>query len=344
MAFNFEKGFNKFAEFGNSLNRTANKVIGKDVFGEIKPMEKPKEFPPYDSFPQYAEPEPEQWTAQKGEDRKFVLEGNEIFIPANLDACFKYRKSFEVSAKYYTEQFKFKYHNCVQDFDSLIHYFPDLYLEGLSKMAQRAFSLLLPFGVFTADLDSFTSNHMNTYNKAINSFNIMAGIEQTKNQQAKQLGNQAGNSVRMSGGGFGFKGAMKGVAKAEAFNLGMGLFGEFIEHQSKMSPEEKEKAFNAFKQDVFFQEVYSDYINTFLTFVQMLCDCGIIDGVTTKVSTEYDNMFKNVQNPMFPKDKIALVMAKLISTNPFVPACFTFLENTFGRTEEVNQIINYFLG
>lgn len=42
MAFNFEKGFNKFAEFGNSLNRTANKVIGKDVFGEIKPMEKTK--------------------------------------------------------------------------------------------------------------------------------------------------------------------------------------------------------------------------------------------------------------------------------------------------------------
>ena len=29
----FENAFNKFAKFGNTLNREANKIIGKEVFG-----------------------------------------------------------------------------------------------------------------------------------------------------------------------------------------------------------------------------------------------------------------------------------------------------------------------
>ena len=44
----------------------------------------------------------------------------------------------------------------------------------------------------------------------------------------------------MQGGGFGLKGAMKGVAKAEAFNFGMGMIGKFVAQQSKMTKAEKE--------------------------------------------------------------------------------------------------------
>lgn len=342
MAFNFEKGFNKFAQFGTSLNRGINKAIGKDVFGDIKQIEKPREFPPYDSLPEYSVPEPEQWTQKSGENREFHLNGNVILVSANLDACLKYRKSFEISAKYYTERFKFKYNNCVQDFDTFVHYFSDLYLDGLSSMLQRAYSLLLPFGIFTVDIDSFTSKHIDTYKRAINSYEVMAGVEQSRNQAANKAGNQVPNAVRMQGGGFGFKGAMKGMAKAEAFNLGMGLLGKYVAQQNKMSPEEKAKAFALFKEDVFFQEVYSDYFNTFLTLVQTLCENGVAEGVTTKISTEYETMLNNINNPMFPQDKVAYAIAKLISTNPFVPTCYNLLRNRLGQTDEVNQIINYF--
>ena len=60
MASLFEKGFNKFADIGNALNKGANKIVGKEVFGEIRKFEEPREFKPYDSFPAYSVPEPEQ--------------------------------------------------------------------------------------------------------------------------------------------------------------------------------------------------------------------------------------------------------------------------------------------
>lgn len=342
MAGIFEKGFNKFADFGNALNKGANKIVGKEVFGEIKKFEAPKDFPPYDSFPKYNFPEPEQWSAQTGEEKSFPLDGITISVSSNLDTCIKYREFFISSAEYYTEQFKFKYNNCVKDFDSLIHYFSDIYLEGLSEMSKRAYSLLLPFGVFSANIENFISLHIDNYHRAIDSYETMAGIEQTRNQSAANLGSQVGNSIQMQGGGFGFKGAMKGVAQAEAFNLGMGLLGKYIENQTKMTQEEKAKSFAAFKEDVFFQEVYSDYSNTFLTLVQTLADNGALGEISTVVSDEYNTILQNLQNPMFPKDKFAPAIAQLISTNPFVPYCYELLKKQYGETEEVKQIINYF--
>ncbi len=343
MAFGFDKAFNKFAKAGTSLNKGINQVIGKEVFGEIRQIEAPRNFLPYDSFPAYSIPEPEQWFPLTGEPKQFTLQGNAISVSANLDACIKYRELFIATAGYYIGQFKFKYQNCVQDFDTLVHYFSDIYIEGLMPMVHRAYSLLLPFGVFTADLQSFLSRHLDTYNKAVTSYEMMAGVEASKNQTAENFGNQVGGAVQMQGGGFGFKGAMKGMAQAEAFNLGMGLLGKFAAHQSRMSQEEKAKAFAAFRHDIFFQEVYSDYLNTFLTMVQILSENGELDGVTTAVSGEMDTMINNLQNPMFPQDRVAPALTKLISSNPFVPAYFDLLQHKFGQTQEVNQIVSYFV-
>lgn len=134
MAFNLRDGFNKFVESNNKLNKKVNSVIGKDVFGELKKIEEPKTFEPYNSFPQYTVPEPAQWSVLTGTPKEFRLQDNSISISKELDTCIQYRKFFDEAANYYTEQFKFKYQNCVSDFDSLIHYFEEMYLEGLAPM------------------------------------------------------------------------------------------------------------------------------------------------------------------------------------------------------------------
>ena len=286
MAFKFDDAYNKFAKSATSLNRGVNKIIGKDVFKDVKEIEAPREFPPYSSFPEYEIPEPEQWSPKNGDVREFTLVGNVVSVSANLDACIQYRNEFKTSAKYYAERFEFKYKNCVQDFDSLIHYFEDLYLEGLQPMLDRAYSVLLPFGIFSASIEDFSSRHINTYKRALTSCQKMAGIELSKNERAQQTGNQVGNAMRLQGGGFGFKGAMKGIAQAEAFNIGMGMLGKIVSNNNKMTQEEKEKVFTSFKQDVFFQEVYSDYFNTFLTMVQTLSDNNELNGVKTIINAE----------------------------------------------------------
>lgn len=91
MASLFEKGFNKFADMGNALNKEANKLVGKEVFGEIKKIEEPKVFPPFESYPPCTVEEPEQWTALTGNSKQFELDGNIINVSQELDTCFQYK-------------------------------------------------------------------------------------------------------------------------------------------------------------------------------------------------------------------------------------------------------------
>lgn len=121
MASLFEKGFNKFADMGNALNKEANKLVGKEVFGEIKKIEEPKVFPPFESYPPCTVEEPEQWTALTGNSKQFELDGNIINVSQELDTCFQYKDLFKQSAQYYANRFEFRYHQCVKDYDTLLH-------------------------------------------------------------------------------------------------------------------------------------------------------------------------------------------------------------------------------
>ena len=339
----FKNAFNTFAKTGTTLNRSVNKMIGKDVFKDIKEIEPPREYASYESFPKYPNPQPAEWSVLTGEEKSFSLQGNALVFSKNFDTCLKYRSLFKDAATYYSTRFKFNYMNCVQDFDTLVHYFSDMYIEGLTPMVQRAYSLLLPFGVFTVNMDSFLNKHTSQYQRAIRSYEIMTGIEKAKNQQAADAGNIVGNSIHMQGGGFGTKGVIKGVAKAEAFNFGVGMLGKFVEQQSQMSQEEKAKVYAAFKQDVFFSEVFSDYYCTYFTLIQTLSDNGVLEPVKTTSTQELETMLMNLRNPMFPQDRLAESVIQIIKKYPFSKDAIALLKDKFSQSVEAAQIINYLL-
>lgn len=125
MAFDFKKAFNSQVKVANKLNQGLNKIIGKDVFGEVKELEDPREFAPYESFPEYTELEPVDWPLLEGERQEFNFAGNTISFPKELDTCMRYRKYFKEAAEFYAARFAFKYQHCVEDFDTLVHYFTD---------------------------------------------------------------------------------------------------------------------------------------------------------------------------------------------------------------------------
>lgn len=343
MAFDFKNMYNKaFAEPATKLNRSINKAIGKEVFQDVKTMEGPKEFPALSSYSTYEEPEPAQWTLLTGEEKTFAFLGNTIQVSKNLDVCIQYLPLFRESASYYSRRFAFRFEQCVTDFDSLLYYFKDIYAEGLTPMINRAASLLLPFEVFNVNADSFFDYHYDTYNRAIRTYITMAGIQEAKNQQAENLGNQIGGSVRMQGGGFGFKGAMKGMAQAELFNLGMSAMGKYIANQTKMSDSEKATVFAELNKEIFFEEVYSDYLNTFLSLIYILSENGVLGDVSTTTDEQYDIMINNLKNPMFPQEKVAPLLAQLIEKYPFAQGSYNVIKEKYGETDEIKQIAEYF--
>lgn len=186
---------------------------------------------------------------------------------------------------------------------------------------------------------------MNQMGEALNAEylrNVGLGITLEKKQSADSFGNKLGNSVRLQGGGFGLKGAAKGIAKAETFNFGMSALGKFVSHQLQMSDEEKAQIFSKFKEDVFFKEVYNDYLCTFFSMIQFLADNGILKQIYTKTGNEYNTMINNLKNPMFPKDKVGQLLADMISKYPFAQAEYELLINVYGENDETREIINYF--
>ncbi len=345
MAFNMKNAYNNlFVKPGNKLNRTLNNVMGKEVFGDIKPIEDERTYQPYDSFPEYSVPEPEAWEAiNEGAEVEFSLNGSRITVSKNLDTCLRYRPLFREAATYYMSRFQFKYEHCVSDYDTLLHYFKNMYYEGMIPMLQRAYSLLLPFGVFAVNFESFAAKHGETYHRAFSSYCTMAGIQESQNQAAQEIGNLVGTSVQLQGGGFGARGAAKGILSAELFNAGMGLFGKIAANQARMTPEQKQRAYESFRPDIFFREVYSDYCNTFFTFVQVLSEQGVLPGTTTKISGNLSTILQNLENPMFPANQISAALAQIISANPFIPKAYAIMSAKLGETEEVKQITDYFM-
>ena len=345
MAFNFKNAYNNFfVKPGNKLNQTINNVVGKDVFGELKPIEDERSYQPYSSFPEYSVPEPQAWAAvQDGTEIEFSLNGSKIPVSKNLDTCLRYRPLFHEAADYYANRFRFKYGQCVSDYDTLLHYFKDMYYEGMVPMLQRAYSLLLPFGVFAVNAESFAGKHGETYHQAFSSYCTMAGIQESQNQAAQEIGNLVGNSVQMQGGGFGVKGAAKGFFQAELFNAGMGFLGKIAANQGRMTPEQKQRAYEAFRPDIFYREVYYDYVNVFFTFVQVLAEQGHLPGTTTKISGDVSTILQNLENPMFPANQISAALAQILSGNPFIPKAYAIMKEKLGETEEVKRITDYFM-
>ncbi len=342
MAFNFKDGFNKFADASTKLNRGINSVIGKDVFSDVKPIEEEKVFPPLSSYPQYSKPEPEELCVIEGCENIFNIGDSQVVISQQLDSLFKYRKKFKEFAEYYTEMFKFRYSMCVNDYDSLKNYCVDLLLEGMKPMGNRAYSLLLPFGIFNVTSDSFITKHHENFSEALDCFTAILGIEAAKNQRAQQMGNALGNSIQMQGGGFGMKGAMKGVAKAEAFNMGLGLFGKFVEHQSRMTQEEKAVVFSKINTETIFKAVFNDYYNVFLTLVQILSENRILNNVKVVQDEEFKTVFGNLQNPMFPPAMFPNAICSMISNYPFEEQCYDILIKKLPNDNGAMELINYF--
>lgn len=344
MALDFSKAFNKYADVTNKVAKGVNQVVGKEVLGEMKKIEAPKEFAPYESFAPYPKAEPQQWTPLSGNPKELSLEGNTIYVSSNLDTCVQYRKLYKETARYYADRFEFKFKECVTDYDTFVNYFIPMYTEGLRPMLDRTYGVLLSFGVINLNSEELMNRHMQTFKRAIDSYGVIAGVEATRKQMAQNLGDTVGNTIHMQGGGFGVKGAIKGVAQAEAMNLGMKALGKLAEIQAQMTQEEKAEVFSKLNQSLFFEEVYSDYCNTFLTMVATLVGNQQLENVASISRSDFDVMIQNMENPMFPQDKIVPTIVNLISSNPFDVKCMDLLKTKIGETEEVKNILNYFAG
>ena len=289
--------------------------------------------------------EQELWKPLEGKTKIFPLYGKTLEVPENLDLFNSYRLKFKEIAEKYAARAEAEYKSRIRDFISFIEFFPKIYTENLSPIIQRAVDILVSEEVWTVTFESFFDQHTNDFHLAVDDYNVIlesANLTVQKNQQI--AANIMSFVPNMVGGGFGLKGALKGMAIAETFNaVRDGIENSAVKNAANIKPEQQAELYGRIKQDILFDRIFADYWNVHNSLVWTLNQNGHdIWWQTKDVDQQAKNIFKNLSNPNFPQTKVLDALIALLELNPYSPEYYDFAISHFGQSEEVTRIKEFF--
>lgn len=296
------------------------------------------------SAPAEIEIEPDEpWETVKGISKSFPFMGQTLEISESLDEYNTYRLKFRALAIKYQEIAQNEYKRKVHNLETFLEFFPKIYDKYLNIILQRAVDVLISHEVWTVTLDSFSKQHRNDYHFAADNINTtLESIELTANANQQRAAGLTSLIPNLQGGGFGFKGAMKGIAQATAFNVVRdSIEAGAINKAGKVKQSQRVELYNRINPEMLFVIVCTDYFGVFYSFVKAMNQNGHTMWKATGEKTQNENIFRNLENPNFPKEKIPEVLAELIRANPYNKNFYKYMVEKFGETEEISALRNY---
>lgn len=293
--------------------------------------------------PQQDEREP--WEPIEGTAKTFPLAGGVLQVSEAMDVFNTYRLRFRELASKYADQAEKEYNGKVRDLVTFMEFFPRIYGYYLAPLIHTATDILVSEEVWTVTYDSLMEQHMGDFHLAFDDINtIIESMALTMEQNAQSVANIMSFVPNLVGGGFGVKGAIKGIAGATAFNVVRdGLESSAMNNAMNLKPAQQQELYQCINPSVLFGRVFTDYWRVFLTLVWTLNQNGRnIWWPTDESTNQAENIFQNLSNPNFPKDKVLNVFLDILKTNPYDVDYQKFMVNRFGETDEVSAIRNYF--
>lgn len=289
--------------------------------------------------------EQELWEPIKGNAQAFPLYGEILEIPQNMDIFNSYRLKFKELGQKYADRAKAQYNLKIRDFPSFVEFFPKIYTENLTPIVQRAVDILVSEGIWTVTFESLMDQQTDNFHHAIDDYNTIletANLTIQRNQEA--VAGITSLVPNLVGGGFGLKGAVKGIAMAGVFNaVRDGIENSAIKNAANINPAQQAELFRRIEPDNLFCSMLVDYGGVFISLIRILIQNGQdIWYQTTQVDQQSKNIFKNLSNPNFPQDKVLGALIGLLKLNPYNPEYYEFAESHFGKSEEVARIKAYF--
>lgn len=280
----------------------------------------------------------------KGYAREFPLFGQTLRVPAEMDVFNTYRLMFRDWALDYTDQVEVAYRANIHDFDSFIEFFMRIYDSKLDPLIQKAIDLLISQGIWTVTYETFSKQHKEDFHSAIDDYNNMIdNFNLTLENNQKAISGMMGFVPNLVGGGFGITGALKGIAKATAFNLVRDGIEVSALKNADVKPAQRQALYQQIDLEVLLDHVFTDYWRVFLSLVWTLIQNGQnIWWPTQELDQQSESIFQNLHHPSFPQDKILYALLDVIERNPYHAEYYQFLAARFGSTQEVTAIENYF--
>jgi len=286
-----------------------------------------------------------EWEPVVGSIRKFPICGKKLEISESMDIFNSYRLKFRELAFTCTDNARKEYDRKVQNLSTFLSFYPKIYQSYLSILIKQSMNILISEGIWTVTEDSFEQQHLADFHLGMNDYTTMLeSIELTLESNRRRMSSITSLIPNLSGGGFGLKGAMKGIATATAFNIVRdGAEAGLLNSVSNINQAQQAELFGRIKPDNLFDCVFTDYWRVFLSLVFLLNKNGKnIWYPTNETTQQASNIFQNMSNPNFPQDKLLDVFLDILKINPYNAEYHKFMLSRFGENEETTAIQNYF--
>lgn len=280
-----------------------------------------------------------------GTARTFKLCGEELRIPEEMDVLNSYRLRFRSLAVNCTECVKAEFEKRVNNLNTYIQIFPNLYRHYLDLMIDKAMEILSAEGVWSATAESFSKEHTGTFHLiATDVYTTMQSIELTM-QANQQATTDLINRVTQIADGLGLSSGSggKGMIDRIADVPGNIVRKAAIQSAASINQAQQIELYNRIDHDILFEHVFLDYWSVFLTLVCHLRDAGKnVWCATDDVTEQANRIFDDLQNHAFPSGNTAAIIIEILKTQPYNKDYYTFIISHFGENAETAAIKDYF--
>lgn len=284
-------------------------------------------------------------TPATGEGKTFTLCGNELQIPQEMDVFNSYRLTFRKLAVDCAECVKAEFEKRINNLNTYIQIFPNLYRHYLDLMIGKAMEIMVAEGVWSATTESFSKEHTENFHLvAADIFTTMQSIEATMQANQQATKNMIKEVTRFADN-IGLNKNRSGNATIERISNMPGNIARkaAIQSAASINLAQQIELYNRINHDILFEHVFLDYWCVFLTLVAHLKIAGKdIWWAADEVTEHANNIFANLKNPAFPKDKLVTVYIEILNTQPYNKDYYTFMVSQFGDNAETAAIKDYF--
>lgn len=270
----------------------------------------------------------------RGAEKKFPLSGKELIISADMDAFNEYRLAFRELAKICADTAAREYTEKVNNLETFISFFPEIYEKYLAVMGDKAIEVLVSESIYSVTREDLLVQHKADFHLATDDYEtISESIQLTVQQNRAASGALQSFASKYVNNKF-------GVSEEDFASMTDTMLDEAAQ---KLNDEQKYELYGRITPHFLFERVFFDYWRMFLTLVTLLRGFGVNlwwpDDATCENA---NNIFKNISNPNFPQDKICDVLFDIILANPYNAKYYDFIKEKFGDTEEATKIQTYF--
>ncbi|MBQ3546321.1 MAG: hypothetical protein IJA34_15260 [Lachnospiraceae bacterium] len=286
-----------------------------------------------------------KWENISGTEKEFSLNGKRFSVSQEMDEFNSYRLKFQEFALICTENARREYDKKVQNLVTYVEFFPKIYYKYRDVLFKQVMDILISEGIWTVTKDLFENQHTENFHMALDEFSVtLKSMELTSQANQEKVAGVMGLVPNLVGGGFGLKGAAKGIATAQAFNLVRDATeNSLTKAASKINQAQQTELYERINTKHMFKLVFLDYWRVFLSLINVLNKNGKqIWCMNDELCNQAKNVFSNLSNPSFPQDKVTDVFLDILKMNPYDIEFYKYMLEKYGDNEETKAIKNYF--